>query len=283
MARDLRAATVDSSWLPTSPQDYGAVGDGVADDIKALERAVETAAGGSGLVILSRDYAISRPLTMPRGVRLNGPAGFKRATTTPWAVTNGVVRPHRGWSGDALLVYGGGDDDANPHGAVIDGISVVGRDFARDAYPDLVGICVVNTRDVRISNSYIGEFDRTGNTGRGIKVVGSGSGSAYGTTVHNCVLSACYEGMLLIGDGVTDQRVSDTLFTGCTRGFSAGFDDSGGSDVNLGGGGTQMTNTHFTYTGMPSGGWHLRLGSQAVTACSQTSTSINTVTPMRFG
>jgi hypothetical protein len=145
MARDLRAATVDSSWLGTSPQDYGAVGDGVADDIKALERAVETAAGGSGLVILSRDYAISRPLTMPRGVRLNGPAGFKRATTTPWAVTNGVVRPHRGWSGDALLVYGGGDDDANPHGAVIDGISVVGRDFARDAYPDLVGICVVNT------------------------------------------------------------------------------------------------------------------------------------------
>ena len=69
--------------------------------------------------------------------------------------------------------------------------------------------------------------------------------------------------MLLIGEGVTDQRVSDTLFIGCTRGFSAGFDDSGGSDVNLGGGGTQMTNTHFTYTGMPSGGWHMRLGSQA--------------------
>lgn len=262
---DGQISTVDGrlSAMAVSPSAHGAVGDGTTDDRAALQAAFDAAALTSGIVTISRDYAVSAPLTLPRGVRLLGPAGYKRATGFSGDTKNGVIRPRTGFSGDALLRVGAASADAtNPHGALIDGVSFYGKTSGGTAIASLTGVYIRDTRDVCLVHCFLGEFDRTGSTGRGLVSEGSASGTNYGTTVMNCMFSANFEGILITGDGSTDQRISDTLVTGCSRGISLGWDDRSGT-TQLGGGGTQIVNTHITYTGMPSGGWHLRLGSQA--------------------
>lgn len=64
-----RVTVVEGSYVPKStllylPADYGAVGDGVADDTAAVQAAL-TAAAGNGAVQLSKTYKVTTTLTVP--------------------------------------------------------------------------------------------------------------------------------------------------------------------------------------------------------------------------
>jgi hypothetical protein len=70
------------------------------------------------------------------------------------------------------------------------------------------------------------------------------------------VISASWQGLLADSAGVTDLRLSSNLWHSCTKQVAMG-------PSNAGGGGFQIVNDHFTYAGMPAGGFHLSTGSQA--------------------
>lgn len=81
---------------------FGAVGDGVADDLAALEAALKKAAAGSeGVVVLGRGvFRVSRTLALPSGVSLVG-AGLHLSSLVPTSVGfdgTAVLRTTRGAS-----------------------------------------------------------------------------------------------------------------------------------------------------------------------------------------
>lgn len=247
-----------------TPEQYGATGDGATDDLAALTAALAAAASTGVPLLLAREYAVSAPLTVLPGVRIQGHGGYKRTTDTAAVINRSIIRPTAAFAGDSLMKIGAtAGGAANPHGTIIDGINILGVTSGGGQPANVAGIYIRDTLDVRILNTTVAGIDRPGNTGRGIVVEGSGTNLALGTTIHDTLISECFEGILVIGAGATDQRFSDLLVTGCTRGVSLGIDDRSGSTVQAGGGGTQWVNSHVTYAGMPSGGWHLQTGSQA--------------------
>ena len=69
-------AAYPGPWTPGAVHaktDAGAVGDGIADDAKALQKAVDLAANGSGVVFMPRGtYRVSRTIHVPAGVTVAG-------------------------------------------------------------------------------------------------------------------------------------------------------------------------------------------------------------------
>ena len=67
------AMAVLAAWLPVDPVEYGAVGDGVADDTAAIQAALDAAADTSRLVTLRPGaYRITDALRVPEQVTLSG-------------------------------------------------------------------------------------------------------------------------------------------------------------------------------------------------------------------
>ena len=78
-----------------SIKDFGAVGDGVADDTRPIQKALEAAraAGGGWVLVPAGVYAIRSPLFVPPGVRLKG---------VRWQLSSIRVVEHLPFSGDFL-------------------------------------------------------------------------------------------------------------------------------------------------------------------------------------
>jgi hypothetical protein len=69
----LAGALAMAAEKPVDPCDYGAVGDGKADDTAAIQRALDASAGGPRVVVLRPgDYRLTSTLDIPAGVCLSG-------------------------------------------------------------------------------------------------------------------------------------------------------------------------------------------------------------------
>jgi hypothetical protein len=124
------------------------------------------------------------------------------------------------------------------------------------AAANCIGIQITDTSDVYLERCFFGNFDRGGATGTCVNLSSASAGNGVGFETDGCIFSASWRGVYGDGAGITDIRIRGGLFHACTENLTLG--------ATAGGGGLQMTaGTHFTYTGSPSSGWHLSLGSQA--------------------
>lgn len=105
------AATAAAGGL--DPKDFGAKGDGVADDSPAIQQALDRAGAGRGGVVqlAAASYRIERPLVVPEGVTLAG----------VWQA------PHHAQlaKGTVLLVHAGGGDADGPAAVTLSASSTV--------------------------------------------------------------------------------------------------------------------------------------------------------------
>jgi hypothetical protein len=110
---------------------------------------------------------------------------------------------------------------------------------------------------------FLANFDRAGATGTCVLLASASSGNGVGFETQNTIFSNSWQALAGDGAGVTDLRLNGGLLHSNTEGITLG--------ATAGGGGLQMSNLHATYTGMPSGGWHLNLGAQSgsyvITGC----------------
>ena len=97
------------------PEDFGAVGDGTADDTRAVQAALDHA-GGASVLLAGRIYATSAPLLVPSGTTVQGFGALihARADDQPvlvsqaWADGHGAVRGRTRLAGLRLAATGRG-------------------------------------------------------------------------------------------------------------------------------------------------------------------------------
>jgi hypothetical protein len=251
------AQGIFSPVVGTRPEWFGTITGSSGDDvaIQAAINAVNTATA-PGPVVITQPCAISNPLTLATGVNLTCIGQGNRQVGPPDTFAGGYIFPASNFSDTALIKVGtAGSATTNPNGAILNGVCLSGYNGSTYV-TNCIGVLITDTTDVHMTNCFLANFDRTGATGTCVSVTSATSGNGYGFCATNCIFSASWQGVYTTGAGVTDMRFSGNLWHSNTEALTIG-----GS--NLGGGGTQITNDHFTYSGMPSTGWHFQNGSQA--------------------
>jgi hypothetical protein len=248
----------------TRPEWFGTIS-GTSGDEVAINAAITAVANGAsgcpGPVVISQPCGISNPVVAKVGVNMAA-TGQGNRLNFPDTFTGGYIFPSSTFStsGSPLIQIGttvgnGGNPLTNPCGIRLDGICLSGLNLSSVNTANLLGIQINDTADVHMIGCFLAGFDRTGSTGTAVQINSATAGNGVGFNLQNSVISDSYQGVYTSGAGVTDMRYACNLWHSCTAQLTLG-----GS--NLGGGGAQITNDHFTYTGMPSGGYHISIGSQ---------------------
>ena len=240
----------------TRPENYGTIGTG--HDGAAINAAISAVHAGTapGPVLLTQAYNLEQQVVLLTGVNLQG-TGQGNRQVFPDTFLGGVLQPATGFPASTALVSVGtaSAPTTNPCGARIQGVGFSGMTAASALISGCTGLLVTDTADVHVLDSFFANFDRTGATGTCISLASASAGNGTGFQMHNTVLSSSWQGIAGDGAGVTDLRISNNLFHSNTEGLTLG--------ATAGGGGAQLSNNHYTYTGMPSTGWHLSLGAQS--------------------
>jgi hypothetical protein len=249
----------------TRPEWYGTI-TGTSGDQTALTAAISAINAGSspGPLVLTQRYAIDSTVTLLAGVDVVC-VGQGNRQNFPDTFTGGVVVPSSLFptgSATPLIAIGStGTPTTNPCGVTLDGLclnGIVGGTGSTNA-ANCVGLLVTDTADVHLTNAYLANFDRPGGTGTAISLASSSAGNGVGFVLEHSVISASQQGLYAYGAGVTDLRLEGNLWHACTEQITLGYNGTS----SAGGGGFQIVNDHFTYTGVPSTGWYLLTGSQA--------------------
>jgi hypothetical protein len=251
-----------SGIFGTRPEWFGTVS-GVSGDDTAILAAIAAvkagAAGCPGPVVISQPSAVNGTVTAQPGVNIYCTGQGNRQGGIPDVFAGGYIMPSSTFpaTGVPLVTVGAsGTPTANPCGLRLDGLCLSGLTPGSVNIANCIGVLVTDTADVRIISGYLANFDRPGSTGCCIKLSSATAGNGVGFSMSgDTVLSSSYQGIYGDGAGVSDLRVIGNLFHSCTQQFTLG--------PTAGGGGLQASGNHYTYSGMPSGGYHLSLGSQA--------------------
>jgi hypothetical protein len=254
------AAAWSGLW-GTRPEWFGTI-TGVSGDQAAVSAAATAINSGlvPGPLVLSQRYAFDSTVTIPVGVDIDC-TGQGNRQNFPDTFLGGSVCPSSTFptgSPTPLLQIGTASaPTTNPNGMKIRGLAMNGlAGGTGSAAANCIGVQITDTSDVYLERCFFGNFDRGGATGTCVNLTSASAGNGVGFETNGCIFSASWRGVYGDGAGITDIRIRGGLFHACTENLTLG--------ATAGGGGLQMTaGTHFTYTGSPSSGWHLSLGSQA--------------------
>ena len=266
----IATSTTAATWtgvFGTRPEWFGTIS-GTSGDEVAINAAIQAvkngAAGCPGPVVISQPCAVSNPVAAATGVNLAGTGQGNRQVGPPDTFAGGCIFPSTSFpAGTALIEIGvtntGTQYQTNPNGICLFGLCLSGYCIGNSSYTaQCTGVLVTDTTDVHLDQCFIANMDRADGVTGGycVYATSASAGDGYGLEVTNSVLSTSAYGIYMTGAGVTDSRIRANLLHSNTYGMTVG-----GS--NLGGGGGQLSGNHYTYSGQPSGGYHLLMGSQA--------------------
>lgn len=138
-----------------TPQDYGAAGNGVADDTAAIQAALNAALAGSAVYMPTGTYVTSSPLTIPSYVTLRGAVrqGMYGQNTQA-----SLLKVSSGFSGTAAILIDG--TSSAKSGQAIESLSLSGISLVSGS---TAGITVLNNaQNVTISDVTVAKFPGAG-------------------------------------------------------------------------------------------------------------------------
>lgn len=75
------SVTIDPPAISLTPEEFGAIGDGVTNDLTAIQLAVNTSAAQSRELVLTKTYFINGDITVPSGARIRATGGSLEGCT----------------------------------------------------------------------------------------------------------------------------------------------------------------------------------------------------------
>lgn len=211
--------TANLGVLVHNVKDYGAVGDGAADDTAAIQAALDAASGqGGGTVFFpgGATYAISNYLEIVSNTTV-----LAHGATIRTIANHGLVRFYRagetysGYDGHSHILIEGGTWDVNAYDGTV-GVTqgmLVGFTFGHNDDVTLRDVTVTNvasahaldvvaSQNVRVLNCrFLGFLDNTADSSRGFSeaiqldaaLASSGGAEAYDNTMtRNVLVQGCY-------------------------------------------------------------------------------------------
>ncbi len=220
------ALKADKTKLPLNVKDYGAVGDGTADDTAAIQAALDAVpTGGRAVYIPAGRYRITSTLLIKiDGTTLYGDGAANRFGATQTSIGT-RIEASTGVTGSMILVQRVANDRP------VQGVSL--RDFTLEGM--LIGTGVAGIT-FRVNQGHIDRVHVWRCTGDGIKYMGYASPAwdTYDTITTSTLVGYC------LGTGAKlDIDSADTHFTNCV--FLSNQDNFSSS----GGASTQVTACHF--------------------------------------
>ena len=216
------AAEPTQGWLGISVKDFGAEGQGSADDTAAIQRALDSSPAGGIVFLPVGVYRTSAPLVVPPGVTLQGTHGNHIDEGDPsWVQTTARIKPLSSFSGAACIMIVDRETGGYPAGSAeqrLIGLTLNGSALAAGSGVDgiqFVGqVHGVIVRDVAIygfPNHGITTAYKTSPTG--------GPSSLYSSRFERIAVKACK------GIGYSFNNTTDSQFTDleCIEGGSIGF------------------------------------------------------------
>jgi parallel beta-helix repeat protein len=216
-ARAGRTALVAERDFHFNVLDYGAVGDGVADDLAAIKAAIAAASKGGVVYFPAGTYLVTDKLLIDKSnITIQG-AG--RSASIIKTLNNMAIILGQNASGlvvrDLQLLGGGDPAKSSQMGIRWEGVTdslvhnVWAKDIGYDGICLLVG-CVGNTvSDCRADNC--GDD--------GINIGGQQTAESKHNTVTGCVVSGCGSVGIHISDGSSFATVTGNTVWGCKRGI----------------------------------------------------------------
>ncbi len=230
VARSVQAKLRESM----SVKDFGAVGDGVADDTAEIQAAIDALSSGGTVVFPRGSYLISAEIVVGSGVTLD----FERATLT---TTNDITMlrfgsaaagtdaySHGGIRGD-LSIVGAGTGSTSNHGFVIRNYSY--GDFGGTVKISNCGgtAVLVSAYDRGVQYNRIGSaWEITGNYGLSLDVNAGVAAGGYINDNQFCGIRAHAQA----ATGITHARLRGQLVTG-NRFFGVSFESTENTDTLL--------------------------------------------------
>ena len=220
------ALKVDKSRMPLNVKDYGAVGDGTADDTAAIQAALDAVpTGGRAVYFPAGRYRITSTLLVKiDGTTLygDGPANRNGATQT----SNGTrIEASGGITGSMILVQRVANDRP------LQGVNI--RDLTLDGF--LVGTGVKGIT-YRVNQGHMDRVHIWNCSGDGLYIQGYASPAwdTYDTFITSCLIGRC------VGNGVVMANdTADLHFLHCI------FLTNNDNMVITGGASSQVTSCHF--------------------------------------
>ena len=225
-ATPAEAAGVVEGHLGLSVKDFGALGDNVADDTAAIQRALDGCLPG-GIVFLPQGrYRTSAPLVVPPGVTLMGTHGnhIDEGDAT-WVQTQSRIMPLPAFTGAACIMIVDKDTGGYPADSAeqrLFHLTLNGSELPADSVADGIqflgkvhGVVVRDVSIYRFPGHGITTSYRSPSTG--------GPSSLYSSRFERIAVKAC-QGISYSFNNTTDSQFTDLE---CIQGGSTGFFISG--------------------------------------------------------